>query len=281
MAWPLAAFGSPVFETLLGRAGWLQRISGSGTGALLGLAGEDACREAVGRDDCEATLVWPLSDPGVVRMVARPGWVVPAMGDRPGEVWVQRLPYGRGEPVIPRLGGVGKAQWIAVELPGNVVAAPGPAEVEVVAALQGLVVPEDPALAIVADLAIVGVDAWGIGRATAVWADDERALTEAATPLRVEDGVVASTFIDKAWRWCVNTDGQRSADDGLWLVLRTDPDAALLGVDFAGFDGLPQDLQTCLRVNGWRLEGLVRAPDSVAFFPIGRAPEGTARLSGP
>ena len=46
---------SPAFDALLVEAGWAEKISGDGTGALLGIVGEDACMEEVGRHECEAT----------------------------------------------------------------------------------------------------------------------------------------------------------------------------------------------------------------------------------
>ena len=253
-AWgPNAWADSGGFEALLAEAGWADRISGDGTGALLGLAGEDACLEPIGRHDCEATRVWPKSDPAVVRIVAQPGWVVPSLGASPAEVWVERLPYGVSEPVIPRFGGAEGEGPIAVQLPARVVVTPGPTSVVLVGAMSALHLPEEVERPAWADLEVRGVDAQGIGQAMAVWQQDEPAVVYGVDPIRPQQRERSETFLGTVWAWCVDRPPELGAEVERWAVVRTEEDGGLSGVAFAGLGDLSADELTCLEINGWRL----------------------------
>ncbi len=267
---PIAEADSGGFEALLAEAGWAERISGDGTGALLGLAGDDACHEPLGRDDCEATRVWPKSDPAVVRIVAQSGWVIPALGASPAEVWIQRLPYGVAEPVIPRFGGAEGEGLIAVQLPVRTVVAPGPTSVVLVGALSALHLPEETSNPAWVDLEVRGVDARGLGQAMAVWQQDEPTVQHGVAPINPQQRERSETFLDTVWSWCVDRPPDVGGQVERWAVVRTVEDGGLSGVAFAGLGDLNADELTCLEINGWRLEAHFEESSRVALFRLGQ-----------
>jgi len=257
------------FEALLAEAGWAERISGDGTGSLLGLAGEDACLEPIGRDDCEATRIWPKSDPAVVRIVAQPGWVIPALGGSPAEVWIDRLPYGVAEPVIPRFGGAEGEGPIAVQLPARAVVSPGPTSVVLVGAVSALHLPEEVGRRAWVDLEVRGVDAQGLGQAVVVWRQEEPAVVHGVVPLDPQKRERSAAFLSTVWAWCVEPPKPAGEADR-WAVVRTEDDGVLAGVAFAGLEDLSSDARTCLEINGWRLEVHLEESSRVAFFRLGQ-----------
>ncbi len=260
---------SPAFDALLVEAGWAEKISGDGTGALLGIVGEDACMEEVGRHECEATRLWPKSDPAVLRIVEQSGWVVPAFGDTPAEVWIPRLPYGSDEPVIPRFGAAVEGDGlVAIELPARAVVSPGPAHFELVGVLQQVGYAPEAGLPAWADFEVRAVDARGVGSTVAVWAEDEPAVARQVKGFEPEHRARMSLFVDTAWDWCVDVPSGELRER--WLVLRTADDGQLLGVDFAGIQDLSVDEVTCLEINGWRLQRHAEAASAVAFFAMGQ-----------
>ena len=226
--------------------------------------------EEVGRHECEATRLWPKSDPAVLRIVDQVGWVVPAFGDTPAEVWIPRLPYGSDEPVIPRFGAAVEGDGlVAIELPARALVSPGPARFELVGILQQVGYASGEGLPAWADLEVRAVDARGVGSTVAVWAEDEPAVARVIKGFEPEQRARMSRFVDTAWDWCVAAPSEEVRER--WLVLRTADDGQLLGAGFAGIEDLSVDEATCLQINGWRLQQYSEAESTVAFFAFGVA----------